>query len=67
MIQGLSTCVIQQINGYEIVKKNTFKKGKKQFEPLDIVYEPVLDESPIKCFFTNDLHLAFRSYIGKKV
>ena len=47
--------------------KNTYKKReKKEFEPHDIVHEPVLDESPIKCFFTNDLHLAFRSYIDKK-
>ena len=68
MMRGLSTCVIQQVNCYAMVKKHLQKKEKKmQLGPLDIVYEPVLDESLIKCFFTNNLHLAFRSYIGKKV
>ena len=65
MIFGLSACIIQQFNGYEMVKKHLQKKGKK-IEPLAIVYEPVLDESPFKCFFTNHLHLAFRNYIDKK-
>lgn len=42
------------------------KEKKTKFEPLHIVYGPVLDESSINCFFTNDLHLPFRSYVGKK-
>lgn len=53
-------------NGYKITKKSLPKSEKKHFEPFDIVYEPVMDDSPIKCFFTESLHLAFRSYVDKK-
>ena len=61
VIRGLSSCVVKKFNGYEIMKKSLQHKEKKHFEPVDIVYESV-----IKCFFTDNLHLAFRSYIDKK-
>ena len=41
-------------------------KKKKHFEPINIVYEPLIDDGAIKFFFTDSLKLAFRSYIGKK-
>ena len=50
----------------EIIKKRLQKKEKNYFEPLDIVYEPVIDDSLIKCFFTDSLHLAYRTYVDKK-
>ena len=47
--------------------RTTFeKRKKKKFEFLHIAYGPVLDGSSINCFFTNDLHLPFRSYVDKK-
>ena len=57
---------MQKFSGYEIMKNDLQYKEKKHFEPIDIVYEPVIDDSAIKCFFTDSLHLAFRSYIDKK-
>ena len=50
-----------------MAKKHLQKRKKMQLDPLDNVYEPFLDEIPIRCFFTNDLHLVCRSYIDKKL
>ena len=60
VIRGLSSCVVKKFNGYEIMKKSLQHKEKKDSDPVHIVYESV-----IKCFFTDSLHLAFRSYIDK--
>ena len=48
------------------MKKSLQHEEKKYFEPVDIVYELVIDDSAIKCFLTDSLHLAFRSYVDKK-
>ena len=38
----------------------------REFVPIDIVYEPIYDESvPVLCFFTYKIYLAYRSYIGQ--
>ena len=42
-------------------------KEKKDFEPINIIYEPVSKENELViCYFTNDIHFAYRSYINKK-
>ena len=65
IICDLSSCVIQRFNGYEILK-HQLKDQEEQFqEPVDIIYEPVNDNSSIVCFFTDNLH--YRSYCSKKV
>lgn len=66
VIRGLSACVTQKFNSYEIIKKSLQKSEKNHFKTLDIVYEPVMNDSPIKCFYTDSLHLVFRSYVDKK-
>ena len=66
VIRGLSACVTQKFNSYEISKKSLQKSEKNHFKTLDIVYEPVMNDSPIKCFYTDSLHLVFRSYVDKK-
>ena len=40
---------------------------KRCHEPVDVIYEPVNDERSIECYFTSNLHLAYRSYCSKKV
>ena len=50
-ISDLSSCVIQKFNGYEVMKKKSeIQRKKKHFEPVDIFYEAVIDDSAIKCF-----------------
>ena len=66
VIHGLSSCIVQKFNGYELMIKSLQHKEKKHFEQVDIVYEPVIDESTIKCFVMDSLHLTFRSYKDKK-
>ena len=66
VIRGLSACVTQKFNSYEIIKKSLQKSEKNHFKTLNIVYEPVMNDSPIKCFYTDSLHLVFRSYVDKK-
>ena len=64
--RDLSACVVQKFNGYEILKIQLKGIEKWNHEPIDIIYEPVNDEIHIQCFFTDDLHLAYRSYYSKK-
>lgn len=49
-----------------MIRKKLKKKEEKHIEPLEVVSEPVMDNSAIKCFFTDSLHLIFRSYVDKK-
>ena len=45
MKRELSSCIIQKFNGYELLRNNLNSFEKKDFIPLDIVYEPTLDEN----------------------
>ena len=39
---------------------------KKKSTAIDIVNEPIYDEKvPLACFFTDQIHLAYRSYISR--
>ena len=38
------------------------------FTPINIICEPIYDERiPVPCYYTNQIHLAERSYIGKNI
>ena len=37
-----------------------------ELTPINIVYEPIFDEKiPVPCFSTDQIFLAYRSYIGR--
>ena len=60
--------MIEKFNGYEIIKRGLRNKEKEDFYPIDIVYEPVSNRGDLViCYFTDEIHLAFRSYISKNV
>ena len=62
----LSACVIQKFNGYELLRNYLNSDEKQNYIPIDIVYEPTLDdEKPIACFFAPDVSLAFNCKIKK--
>ena len=64
--RDLPACVVRKFNGYEILKIRLKVIEKPNHEPIDTIYEPVNDERHIQCFFTDDLHLVYRSYHSKK-
>ena len=48
MRAGLSACVIQKFNGYDLLRANLKYSEKKDLLLIDIVYEPTLNtEKPI--------------------
>ena len=62
--RNLSSSVLEKFNGYEIIRHELACQEKREFVPIDIVYEPVYDESiPAPCFFTDQIFLAYRNYI----
>ena len=63
----MQACVIQKFNGYEILKQQLQGHEKHSHKPIDIIYEPVINNSAIACFFTSNLHLAYRSYYSRTV
>ena len=69
----LSACIIQKFNRYELLRNHLNSIERKNFIPIDIVYEPTLnDKKPVECFFAPEICLGFyTSYEtmrkGKKV
>ena len=62
----LSACGIQKFNGYELLINHLSSTERKDFIPIDVVYEPTLNENKaIECFFTPKIHLAFRTTVEK--
>ena len=67
-IKELSACVVRKFNGYETLRSHLNQQEKKDFIPIDIVYEPTLDDtSEIECFFAYDISLAFFAKAEKTV
>ena len=64
MTRDLSSSITEKSNGYEIIKHEL---ARKEFVPIDIVYEPFYDENvPVPCHFTGKIYLVHRSYIRKR-
>ena len=62
----LSACIIQKFNGYELLRNHLNSIERKDFIPIDVVYEPTLNENKIiECFFAPKIHLGFRTTIEK--
>ena len=54
--------------GYEIRKHELACKEQIGFTPIDIVYDLIYDDSvPVLCYFTEQIYLAYRNYIGRNV
>ena len=67
MTRNFSSSVIKEFNGYEVIKHELAHEEKK-FIPIDIVYEPRYNESfPVLYLSTDEIYLAYRSYIGKMI
>ena len=57
----LSCCIIENLNGFNIVCVNFSKKLRQSLYPIDINYKPVkkYDET-ISCYFSEKLNAAFQ-------
>ena len=67
-IRELSACVVRKFNGYEVLKSHLNQQEKKDLIPIDIIYEPTLDDTrEIECFFAYDISWAFFANAEKTV
>ena len=66
--RNLSSDVLEKFNGYETIRNELSRKEKLDFTPINIAYEPNFDEKePVVCNFTNQIHTAYKSYVGRFV
>ena len=66
MTRNLSACVLEKFNGNEIIRNNLSREEKIDFVAIGMVYEPSFDkDKPVLCYFSPNIHLAYKSYIGK--
>ena len=64
--RGLSACVEQKFNGYELLRNHLNSNEMQNFVLIDIVYEPTLDDTKeIQCYFAHDISLAFHCKADK--
>ena len=64
--RNLSSSVLEKFNGYEMIRQKLARKKVIENTHINISHEPIYDEKlPIPWFFTNQIHLAYRSYIGR--
>ena len=62
MRRELSACVIQKSNGYELLRNYLNSKERKNFIPIDTVYESTLNEKkPIECFYASKIYLGYHT------
>ena len=63
--RNLSNSVLEKFNRYEVVRSSLSSKEREEFVPINVVHESINDETvPVPCYFTNEIHLAYISYIG---
>ena len=65
VIKNLSSSVLEKFNGYEMIRNNLHSEERAELILINMVYAPIYDETvPVLCYFTNEIHLAYRSYVG---
>lgn len=67
MKKELSTCVIRKFNGYELLRNHLNSKERKDFIPIDVAYEPSLNENkPILCYYAPKIYLGFHTTVENR-
>ena len=62
IFQKFCSCENQKFNGFNIVSIEDWRKLRKKFKPIDLVYKPVRKpKEEIKCYFLRDLPKAYRN------
>ena len=58
----VSACLVERFNGFQIVRLEFDNEVRREFTPLDIIYNPVIKlDAIINCYFTDRIHLAFKA------
>ena len=66
MRKELSSCAIQKFNGYKLLRNHLNYGKRRDFIPIDIVYESPLDtKKPILCFYAPYIYLGFHTSVEK--
>ena len=66
IFQKFCSCENQKFNGFNIVSIEDWRKLRKKFKPIDLVYKPVRKpKEEIKCYFLRDLPKAYRNTCSK--
>ena len=66
MKRKLSACIIQKFNGYELLRNHLNSIERKDFVPIDVVYEPTVNENKItECFFAPKISSRFSDHYRK--
>ena len=66
--RDLFSSIIEKVNWYKMIKHSLARKEQIEFKPIDIIYEPIYDANvPEPCYYTDQIHLAYRSYIGTNI
>ena len=64
--RDLSTCFEERFNRFDIVKNLQERKEKEEFQPIDIVYQPVKKYDEVTdCYFTDSIHEAYRTTMSQ--
>ena len=57
IIRYLSSCIIENFNGFNIARIEFERKLRQKMSPIDIIYKPVKKEDEIiECFFTSQIN-----------
>ena len=62
----VSSCITEKFNGFYIFSLEHGKKLMKKFRPVDITFKRIKKEDKIKCYFSKELHLAYRSTYNER-
>ena len=67
MRKELSACVVQKINGYEMLRNHLNNGETKDFIPIDMVYEPNLDTKKNNFMLFYSIYSPGFSYYCRKI
>ena len=63
--RNLLGSVLEKFNGYEMIRNDLSYQEKAEVILIEVVYEPIYNQTiPVPCYFTSEIHLAYRSCIG---
>ena len=64
--RNLLSSAIEKFNGYEMILEDLACKERGDKAPINIALEPISEDNiPVPCFFTDQIYLAYKSYVGR--
>ena len=64
--RNLFSSAIEKFNGYEMILEDLACKERGDKAPINIALEPIFEDNiPVPCFFTDQIYLAYKTYVGR--